>query len=636
MTDNSAENEKVAMLEIVPYDSLEGAVREMVDSSVHAIRQMSYHDIMQLGWDFQETKNSLVKEAIFEYREHSLQAVDDTMDDISHSQKSIVPRPRFLFIKPYQPTNEHRQRFVGKIGNLEDLLNGEIEKILESNENIFLIVKESKDLVDRYALVIMAIDKCLSETTDPAMRKTLEQKREELLGTRLYNIQSAVMYMKLYQNNVALVNQIQRVIHIQLPQLQDQVLIQTGVSEIKTALKQFKDIRETIDLLGKNNISELNLTGKDLSSISNDEMSVQDQKEMEELISSLSSMPLGAGSDSSMTLSSLNGLSPKKYHQIDLVEEEQGFNYKLPDGTYLSETYFSKATPFTKEGLALVENKEELKNFIKTDGKMLFKKWLVRADPFQEGYALVAEIPNHCYFINAKGEHLGTETFIDGRGFVENFAAVKRLNGCWNFYSKQGSYLCNTDYVTVNDFSEQRAVVQFEEGFGECFTFINQEGKEICTTHFLKAKDFYQGLAEVFYFGADGVETHRNYLRSNGELVCPKFNWDIEPFDSYGFARVSRLNGIRWNLLNKKGNLAFEGWVHKVGDSHDGLRLLYKDNSYNCFDEVSQNIIWKGDWFYYLSIENGKIIVKKYAGKSWKILNRDGTLEDGEEEVSYK
>ena len=628
MTDNSAENEKVAMLEIVPYDSLEPAVREMVDSFVHAIRQMSYHDIMQLGWDFQETKNSLVKEAIFEYREHSLQAVDDTMDDISQSQKSIIPRPRFLFIKPYQPTNEHRQRFVGKIGNLEDLLNGEIEKILESNENIFLIVKESKDLVDRYALVIMAIDKCLSETTDPAMRKTLEQKREELLGTRLYNIQSAVMYMKLYQNNVALVNQIQRVIHIQLPQLQDQVLIQTGVSEIKTALKQFKDIRETIDLLGKNNISELNLTGKDLSSISNEEMSVQDQKEMEELISSLSSMPLGAGSDSFMTLSSSNGLSPKEYHQIELVEEEQGFNYKLPDGTYLSETYFSKASPFTKEGLALVENKEELKNFIKTDGKMLSKKWLVRADPFQEGYALVAEIPNHCYFINAKGEHLGTETFIDGRGFVENFAAVKRLNGCWNFYSKQGSYLCNTDYVTVNDFSEQRAVVQLG-GFGESFAFINQEGKEFCTTHFLKAKDFYQGLAEVFYYDTDGVKDHRNYLRSNGELVCPKFNWNVEPFDSYGFARVSKLDGYCWNLLNKEGNLVFNGWFDEVGDSHDGLILLREDDSYNCFDEVSQNIIWKGDWFCDLSIEGGKILVRKFPRTAWKVLNRDGTLEGG-------
>ena len=259
------------VLEIVPYDSLSEETRSLVDSELTLLKSMQDSEMMPYGWDIQSSKNDILNNAISSFENLSVERIEEILGDIMNSRKSVTPRKRTLLRKEYIPTTVEKKKFVGKVGDLEDAIKMQIKRILENNENDVRLIYECKNVVDRYAISVMAIEKYLAEPHDSFLEDILKEKKVSFANSRLANVKSAVMYMTLYKNNGLLVNRLYEIINVNLHQLQEQVLIQTEINEIKKVLGQCKDIKDSIICLTENNFKELNSTTEMVLS-SNSEM----------------------------------------------------------------------------------------------------------------------------------------------------------------------------------------------------------------------------------------------------------------------------------------------------------------------------------------------------------------------------
>lgn len=106
------------LVDIVPYEKLSDESRNLVDTEVVKLCEMSEADIMQYGWDIQSTKNSILNRIISDFTTLSVEDIDEILEDIMDSGKSVIPRKRSFFVREYTPTSEDKRKFAGKVGDL--------------------------------------------------------------------------------------------------------------------------------------------------------------------------------------------------------------------------------------------------------------------------------------------------------------------------------------------------------------------------------------------------------------------------------------------------------------------------------------------------------------------------------------
>ena len=281
------------MVDMVPYESLNQDIRERVDKDVKRLGKMKDKDIMQYGWDIQASKNQLLNDAISQFQSMSVDDVEKVIDEIMNSGKSLVPRKQ-LFGKVSLPTYEEKCNFAGKVGDLEQAIKAQIKGIFKANKYYLKLILECKSIVDNYAICIMAMERYLASEHDTFLEEVFRKKVASLKTSRVANMQSAIMYMTLYRDNALLVNRLYEIINVNLYQLQEQILIQSGISDLKRILNDCRSIRDSISNLTSSNISELTDATKLVNSTADE--SAQDKEAerlMKELVSGLKAISKG-------------------------------------------------------------------------------------------------------------------------------------------------------------------------------------------------------------------------------------------------------------------------------------------------------------------------------------------------------
>ena len=268
------------VIEIVPYETLNEETRKLVDGDVQKLKQMQDSDVMQYGWDIQSSKNDILNNVISDFETLSVKDIDEILDDIMNSRKSVTPRKRTLLRKEYMPTSTDKKKFAGKVGDLEDAIKMQIQRILTNNDNCVRLIYECKNIIDRYAISIMAIEKYLAEKQDSFLEDVLQKKKVSLLNSRIANLQSAIMYMTLYKNNGLLVNRLYEMINVNLHHLQEQVLLQSEIDDIKKALGQCERIKDSIANLTTSNLKELTSTTGMFLAANNEEAKSEDAEKL--------------------------------------------------------------------------------------------------------------------------------------------------------------------------------------------------------------------------------------------------------------------------------------------------------------------------------------------------------------------
>ena len=82
------------------------------------------------------------------------------------------------------------------------------------------------------------------------------------------------------------------------------------------------------------------------------------------------------------------------------------FNYITMEGEILSNLWFDKAEPFSKN-FALVIQEPHRYNFLRLDGSLVFKTWLDAAKSFEGEYAVIKQHGSSTYqLMNSSGEVL--------------------------------------------------------------------------------------------------------------------------------------------------------------------------------------------------------------------------------------
>jgi len=250
------------IIEIVPYEELIPEIKEQVDKIVTEIYSMQYDELVPYGWDVQAGKNEMVNNVIVNSQSFSYENITGSIDDVMSARKSVMPREQSFFRKAYIPSFEEKKNFVGVVGELEQAIKAKIQDMFDLNRAYVKIALESKKIANSYAIIIMAIDKYLADNPNTDLMTILTDKRNSFLESRLIHINSMLQYPILCYNCGLAVNKLYNVINLQLHQLQEQLLIQSGVNEIKNVLSTCDGIKNAIYSLTENNIRELKTTTK--------------------------------------------------------------------------------------------------------------------------------------------------------------------------------------------------------------------------------------------------------------------------------------------------------------------------------------------------------------------------------------
>ena len=569
--------EENRMYQIQPYEALSEEVRALVDADVAMLHQMSDADILQYGWNLQDEKSKHLNEVMSRFDTSSSKEIDAILDDIMDSQKSVIPRSRRFFVREYKPSPEQKREFVGKVGELEVLLKRRIDSILSNNLSYYDLISECKDLVDQYAICMMALDRYLAETDDMVLKDVLLKKKQSLASVRIANIQSALMYMKLYQNNALLANHLNEVIHLNLHQLQEQVLIQTETNKIKNALKECQNIKETIQTLSKKNIQELGNVGKMLEHGIDEPQAEEAERQMQALLLSLKSQ---APKESEATIPVPIQIAPMVQPQkLKMVKDWRGmWNFRREDGSYVSTKWYRDIQKFS-EDFAVVQREDKRFNYMRRDGSILCDEWFDEAKNFHHGFGVVKverkidETRNLVFrwnVVNTDGKPIGVEWFEKIVEVLEDSVIVQRCDGRQNILLQNGDYLSRTWYHQIYppDETSKISIVRGQTAHGDTiptYSFIDQYGEPLTEEWFLYVSNFCEDVAVV----RKGNSTLFNYLKLDGKTYLSD-TWYSEAHDFFdGLGRIREYDG-NFNFLKKDGTLLLDvgydyAWDYSCG-----------------------------------------------------------------------
>ncbi len=624
--------EENRMYQIQPYEALSEEVRALVDADVVMLHQMSDADILQYGWNLQDEKSKHLNEVMSRFDTSSNKEIDAILDDIMDSQKSVIPRSRRFFVREYKPSPEQKREFVGKVGELEALLKRRIDSILSNNLSYYDLISECKDLVDQYAICMMALDRYLAETDDMVLKDVLLKKKQSLASVRIANIQSALMYMKLYQNNALLANHLNEVIHLNLHQLQEQVLIQTETNEIKNALKECQNIKETIQTLSKKNIQELGNVGKMLEHGVAMPQAEEAEQQMQALLLSIKPQ------DRKPTTLALPSLDIKpieaKEEKLKRVKNKRGlWNFQREDGSYVSPVWYLSLEDYTDD-LAAVLRKDGRCNYMRRDGSILCKDWFEVVESFKNGFGVVTDErevwsgrgKTKVYnVVNTNGDLLSDEWFaeLDLCRFADGVIVERTSDNRQNVLLRDGDYLSNYWYLDVCQPDEKTGIylVREDDGFPVkdiLYSFMDKNGIPLTDEWFHSAHGFCEDVALVQKEYHDDY----NYLKTDGKTYLSE-NGFSDAYDfCEGFGRVAGRDD-KYNFLRKDGTLLLEEGYVLAWDYSSGFARVEREDRYQNFIDTKGHILSE---VWYLEAEDfeGDFAIIKNEDGLYNFLTKEG------------
>jgi len=282
--------------EIVSYEELAPEKKEQVDAIMAEFSSMKYNDIVSYGWDIQAAKNQMVNKIFSNSQGFSSKEIKDNLQEVMVARKSVMPRESNFFRKAYMPSIDEKREFVGVVDALEEAIKSKIQNIFELNQTYYELMWESKKIVERYTLIIIAIDKYLEDNPNSDLTAILTQKRSSFLKSRLGHVNTMVEYPVLCYTNGLTVIKLHDIINFDLHQLQEQLLIQTGINEIKNVLNACDGIRNAIYSLTENNVEELEATTRKLLAsepVSDDEHQIGEKiRKFDEALNRLGSLDM--------------------------------------------------------------------------------------------------------------------------------------------------------------------------------------------------------------------------------------------------------------------------------------------------------------------------------------------------------
>lgn len=274
----NADNGK--LIEILPYEELAPDIKEQVDCVVAEFALMQYNDFIPYGWDILKNKNELVNSGLVSAEDFAFEEIDKILDSVMNARKSVMPREKSFLRKAYMPSLEEKREFVGVVGELEQAIKLQIQKMLEVNDLYTQIAFENREIVNRYAIIVMAIEKYLTSVNNTALINLLCEKRNDFKDTISANLSCMLQYVALCYSNGLAINKFYKIINTDLHILQEQLLIQTGINEIKSVLSTCDSIKSSITNLTQSNIEELKATNQNLIDYESTHKSELDVKEM--------------------------------------------------------------------------------------------------------------------------------------------------------------------------------------------------------------------------------------------------------------------------------------------------------------------------------------------------------------------
>ena len=170
------------------------------------------------------------------------------------------------------------------------------------------------------------------------------------------------------------------------------------------------------------------------------------------------------------------------------------YGFSNPEGVLLIPCIWRLALPFTN-GLAVVQEGNELFGFIDKTGKIAIPCIFKKAFPFSEGLARVQDHTTSLYgFIDCKGDSIVPCQWDLAGDFVEGLALVQDDNELFGFIDKTGKVVIPCLWPSANSFSEGLALVQ---GEGWKYGYIDKSGKNVIPCQWTYAEGFEDERAAV-------------------------------------------------------------------------------------------------------------------------------------------
>ena len=231
------------------------------------------------------------------------------------------------------------------------------------------------------------------------------------------------------------------------------------------------------------------------------------------------------------------------------------------------------------EGLAKVKTKGKY-GFIDITGEQVTACKFDKAGDFHEGFAWV-KLNGVTNYINNKGR-VAFKLEDDDCDWPDDFSeglvtAIVDDKLC--FVNTRGKIIINCDdYEELFDFSEGRAIVKKDGGFG----FIDKKGNKITPCKYSDVKDFCEGLAAVKENGKYG------FVDRTGKMVIPCKYDDVDDFED-DLAKVE-INK-KWGYVDKTGLQVIPCIYNKAFPFYEGLACVEVKGKYGFINKASEEVI---------------------------------------------
>ena len=256
------------------------------------------------------------------------------------------------------------------------------------------------------------------------------------------------------------------------------------------------------------------------------------------------------------------------------------FNYITMEGEILSNLWFDKAEPFSKN-FALVIQEPHRYNFLRLDGSLVFKTWLDAAKSFEGEYAVIKQHGSSTYqLMNSSGEVLKDR--YDSILISTPDKIIVQKKGKFNILNQNLEMMMSrwpTFIRYIYPFSNELALV---EEHSNTYNYLGGDGSWLFQNELGQRKSLALEMADSFCEGFAVVEDyfpHRgkvaNFIDSKGKFLSKKW-FDSASSFSGGLAAVYNQSS-QWNYIDLNGKLLYPDGFASI-DVHsfcDGLALVF-------------------------------------------------------------
>lgn len=297
------------------------------------------------------------------------------------------------------------------------------------------------------------------------------------------------------------------------------------------------------------------------------------------------------------------------------------WNFVDKTGTLLSPGKWFNAVRNFIDGLAIVTDDNGYQNFIKTNGKFLFRKWYRSLNNFSEGYCVAENAKGKYNFLDKTGKTLFKE-WIPYECFDLNngYAVVMNKDAEYNLIDKNGNIVLPNWFDHISNVNDEFAMVEFDSEQN----FIDMNGNYISENWWASCGDFHDGYAVV----EDDIGRW-NFIGTDGKLLFPDRQFDYCSDFCEGFAIVQDSNNS-FHYIDKQKNVIsmskkpFETGFSKCEQFKDGIAKVFrKDGCFNFINKKGELIFskWINEYTQVI-IEGGMFFFKKTGS----IADSEGNL----------